>query len=116
MIGLLNRRITIKTSTYVQDAGGGISADETDSYSMWAQVEERSGFPVISEGQQVWRYDYKIKVRYERTRIIRSNQTIEFDDKTLSVNSVGFQNEGKRKYAILRCSATDNNITSDDGS
>lgn len=116
MIGTLNRRITINTSTYLQDAGGGISADEIGDYDMWAKVEERNGFPVTGQQQQVWNYDYRITVRYERTRIIKSNQTIAFDGKTLAVNSVSFQSEGKRNYAILRCSTTDNNVVTDNGS
>lgn len=110
MIGKLNRRITIKTSTNEQDEGGGLVAIETDSYEMWAQVEERSGIATIGFEQQVWNYDYRITVRYEKTRIIKSNQTIEFDGKTLSINSVSFQDEGKRRYTILRCSTTDNNV------
>jgi SPP1 family predicted phage head-tail adaptor len=110
MIGELNRRITIKTSTYDQDAGGGISADETGSHIFWAKVEERNGFPISGNEQQVWNYDYRITVRYEKSRVIKSNQTIDFDGKTLSVNSVSFEKEGKRWYTILRCATTDNNI------
>ena len=110
MIGELNRRITIKTTTYDQDAGGGISADETESYILWAKVEERSGVANSSNEQQIWNYDYRITVRYEKSRIIKSNQTIGFDGKTLSVNSVSFEKEGKRWYTILRCATTDTNI------
>ena len=109
-IGEFNRIITINTSTTNQDAGGGLSADETDSYTMRAKVEDRNGFPVTTQEQQVWNYDYKITVRHERTRVIKSNQTISFDDKTLAINSVSFENEGKRRYAILRCTTIDNNV------
>ena len=110
MIGKLNRRITIKTLDTDQDEGGGISAVETDSYTMWAQVEDRNGIPVTTEGQKIWNYDYKITVRYERSRIKKSNQIVEYDGKSLAIGSISFENEGNRKYAILRCSATDNNV------
>lgn len=116
MIGELNRRITIKTSTTIQDAGGGSSLDETDSYTMWAKVDDRNGFPVTTQEQQVWNYDYKITVRHERSRVIKSNQTISFDGKTLAINSVSFENEGKRRYTILRCSTVDENVVTDNGS
>lgn len=113
MIGELNRRVTIKTSTYEVDEGGGPSAVETDSYTLWAKVEERSGIATTGFEQQAWNYDYRITVRYEKTRVIKSNQTISFDGKTLAVNSVSFQDEGKRRYTILRCSTTDNNVSSE---
>ena len=110
MIGKLNRRVTIKTLTSDQDAGGGLSAVDGVSYSMWAQVEDRNGFTVTGENQKVWNYDYKITVRYERSRIKKSNQIVEYDGKSLAIGSISFENEGNMKYAILRCSATDNNV------
>lgn len=111
-IGQFNVRITIKPfASAVQDEGGGLTASDDDSYSMWAQVEDdRSGFPFTGEEQQIWNYDYRFRVRYEKTRIIKSNYFVEFDNKTLKINSVSFKEEGKRRYSILRCSTTDNNV------
>ncbi len=110
-IGQLNRRIDIKSNDYNQDAGGGVSAEEVDSYTLWAKVEERNGIPTFGYEQQIWNYDYRITVRYEKSRIIKSNQTVGFDGKTLSVNSVSFEKEGKRWYTVLRCTTIDNNVS-----
>ena len=113
-IGELNRKVTIKSWTATQDAGGGSTAVQASSYSMWANVQDRDGIQ-ITQGQAVWKYDYKVKVRYEASRKIGSNYTIDYDSKRLKINSVSFKTEGQRKYAILRCEALDQTVASGSG-
>ncbi len=113
-IGELNRKITIKSWTATTDAGGGLTAVQASSYTMWANVQDRDGIQ-ITQGQAVWKYDYKVKVRYEASRKIGSNYTIDYDSKRLKINSVSFKTEGKRKYAILRCEAMDSAVASGSG-
>lgn len=110
MIGELNRRVTVKSWTTAQDSGGGLSAVQLRSYSIWAKVEARSGQPFTSEEQQVWNYDYKITFRYERSRIVGSNFTVDYDSKRLRINSISFSEEGNRKYCLCRCSTIDSSV------
>lgn len=105
-IGSLNRRITIKSWTSTKDAGGGASTVESGSYSIWANVKDRSGTYITSQNQEQWNYDYKITFRYEISRPVTSNETIIYDGKTLTIHSISFENEGQRKYVIARCSVT----------
>lgn len=106
MIGEMNRRITIKSWLSTKDAGGGVSAVEAGSYSIWAKVEDRSGIQVTSQNQMQWNYDYKITFRYEVSRPVSSNQTIVYDGKSLTIKSTSFKDEGNRKFVIARCSVT----------
>ena len=110
MTGELNRRVTIKTWTTIQDAGGGSTATESASYSLWAKVENRTGRAVNPNGQLTWDYDYKITVRYEASREIKSNMTVLYDSKKLKIESVSFDEEGRTKFQVLRCSAVDNDV------
>lgn len=116
-IGEMNRRITLKSWTAVQDAGGGSSPVNVASYIVWAKVEARNGTPFINEKQQVWNYDYRITFRYEKSRIPKSNFTIDYDSKRLRINSISYENEGTRKWSVARCTTIDANIDdSGDGS
>lgn len=103
MIGELNRRVTIKSWTTTQDAGGGSTAVESGSYSLWAKVEDRSGAKNNGQGQTVWNYDYRITVRYETSRVILSNMTVDYDGKRLAINEVSFDSEGSKRFVVLRC-------------
>lgn len=109
----LNRRITLKSWTGSIDAGGGVSAVQVLSYLIWAQVEARNGIPYLSEEQQVWNYDYKITFRYETSRLVKSNFTIDYDSKRLKINSLSFEEEGNRRFCVCRCTTIDANVDTD---
>lgn len=113
MIGEMNRRITFRSWGSTQDEGGGAIALLLLSYTIWAKVEPRSGQFFSGEQQQLWTYDYKITCRYEKSRVISSNFTIDYDGKRLSINSVSFEQEGNRKNVVLRCSTVDADINTD---
>lgn len=109
-IGELNRRIIMKSWGSTQDEGGGPIAIVLSSYTIWAKVEQRSGQPYTGQQQELWNYDYKITFRYEKSRVAKSNETIDYDGKRLSINSLAYSEEGNRKYCIARCSTVDANI------
>lgn len=113
MIGELNRRITFRSWGSVQDEGGGPIAIIVNTYTIWAKVEARSGQMFSGQQQALWTYDYKVTFRYEKSRIVASNFTIDYDGKRLTINSLSFINEGNRKYAVARCSTTDASINTD---
>ncbi len=110
MIGKLNRRITIRSWTSSKDDGGGPVAVQTGSYSIWAEVKPRTGQRFSDTDQMLWSYDYKVKFRYEASRVVGSNMTIDYDNKRLAINSIEFEDEGTRKYCIARCTTTDQSI------
>ena len=107
MIGQLNRRVTLKSYGSTQDEAGGLVPVTTASYSLWAKVEDRNGREFTNQQQEQWTYDYKVTFRYEKSRIVKSNMTIDYDGKRLKINSLSFSNEGNRKYCVARCSASD---------
>lgn len=107
MIGAMNRRITFRSWGSTQDEGGGAIATLLNTYTIWAKVEPRSGQLYSGEQQALWAYDYKITFRYEKSRVVLSNYTIDYDGKRLRINSVSFENEGNRKYVIAKCTTLD---------
>lgn len=107
MIGELNRRVTVKSWGHTQDEAGGLIDTLTASYTIWAKVEDRNGRQMISEQQREWDYDYKVTFRYEKSRIVTSGMTIDYDGKRLAINSLSYINEGNRKFCIARCSTQD---------
>lgn len=115
MIGQLNRRITLKAWGSEQDDIGAPVKTLVASYTIWAKVESRNGRMFLGHQQETWTYDYKITFRYEKSRVVASNQTIDYDGKRLAINSVSFENEGNRRFCVARCSTTDEQITEADG-
>lgn len=114
-VGQLNRRITIKSWGNTQDEAGGVIPTLTASYTMWAKVENRNGNLFLGQQQREWSYDYKVTFRYEKSRIVSSGMTIDYDGKRLAINSLSYVDEGQKKYAIARCSALDKINTAGDG-
>lgn len=112
-IGQLNRRITLRSWGSTQDEGGGPIALLLVTYTVWAKVEQRSGQMYSGQQQPIWTYDYRVTFRYEKSRVVSSNFTIDYDGKRLAINSLSYSEEGNRKYAIARCSTVDANINTD---
>lgn len=107
MIGKLNRRVTLKSWSSTQDEAGGVIPLITSTYVIWANVEDRTGHIMQGEQQRQWSYDYKVTFRYEKSRVVTSGMTIDYDSKRLAINSLSYENEGQRRYCIARCSTTD---------
>jgi SPP1 family predicted phage head-tail adaptor len=103
--GLKNRRITVETWATVKDTGGGTSGTIVSSYKMWADVESRDGRMIQGENQRMWPYNFKLTVRFEKSRPIYVNQTIVYDGNRMSIQSISINREGMRWEYILRCSS-----------
>lgn len=102
-----NMRIVIRAWGSDQNDIGSPVAVEVGAWPMWAQVGKRNGFSSSPYQQDVWQYDYEIRVRYERTRLIGSNYTIDYDGKRLVIQSLEIDTEAYRAEYIIRCRAMD---------
>lgn len=107
MIGEMRNHITIKQYTSTQDAAGGSQSVLANTYSVWAKVENRNGSTQTTNAQTQWNYDYKITIRYDKLKNIKQNDQAEYDGKTLLINSLQIQDEGKKSLLVLRCSTLD---------
>lgn len=107
MIGEMRNHITIKQYTSTQGAAGGSQSVLANTYSVWAKVENRSGSTQTTNGQTQWNYDYKITIRYDKLKSIKQNDQAEYDGKTLLIQSMQIQDEGKKSFLVLRCSTLD---------
>lgn len=103
-IGKFRSKITIRRWGSSQDDGGGITAVMLYNYDLRAQVENRSGSIQRGNSQDQWQYDYKITFRLEKSRPVRSDYTIDYDNKRLKINSLSIEDEGASKYYVARCS------------
>lgn len=105
MVGQLNERIKIKSFTKSQDAGGGTTSviDTNATFELWAKVENRTGQASFTEGQRADSYDYKIKVRFYKTKTIDTKNIVEYKEKDYAIISTQPLDEGKQKFIIIRC-------------
>lgn len=107
----LNLRGTITQWTTVNNAIGTPEKVLVDSWDKWMQVDDRSGSLQTPVQQDVWTYDYKIIMRYEKTRPTKSNMTIDYENGRLIIRSVQIKTEGAKTWEICRCSKVDIEIT-----
>ncbi len=112
LIAERNRKVTIRSWATTKDEGGGPVAIQTGAYALWAKVEDRSGSQNTSQGQMLWNYDYTVTFLYEKSRVVGSNMTIDYDGKRLAISSLSFSSEGTRKECIARCTTTDQAVES----
>lgn len=108
----LNRRITIRRYSTVKNDFGGLVSVQTGSWSKWAQANERFGTSSSTLQQQVWEYDQRFIIRFEKDRPTKSNDLIEYEGRLFRVNSVGIDSEGFKAFEIIRCVRIDTNINS----
>lgn len=91
-------------SAPTQSEGGGlIQGSALPAIERFAKVENRSG-NVSKEAGRQWNYDYKITVRSYPSDNYDSTGFVTFEGNRLSINSIEYENEGKKRFAILRCS------------
>lgn len=102
-----NRRAWIRGWGAMQNDIGSPVAVEVAAWEMWCNVEDRSGFQSEPYEQGVWQYKYRIRLRYERTRLIGSNYTIDYDGKRLAITSLSIKNEAYRAELVIDCIAVD---------
>lgn len=107
-ISTLNLRVTIKQWNTTQDAGGGSSYIERNSWDVWANKRNRSGGQSNNEAQQQWNYDTTFTVRFNSR--FKSNFTVDHGLERWLVNSIEIGSESYKGMMLLRCSLTDINI------
>lgn len=109
VIGKLNSKVSIN----IWGLNGGIDAygatEPTilDTYEKWANVQDKRGSSTQNNDQQQWNYDYKITMRYEKSRPTKSNYTLVYDNNKLQINSVQIIEEGSKRFEVLKCSVTE---------
>lgn len=104
--GRKDRRVTIEKWVAVKVAGGGSQGGVGGSWEMWANIENRDGRLMTGQDQRQWSYDYKVIVRYERTREINTKDILVYGTIRMAINSVSIDREGMKEEYVLRCSTT----------
>lgn len=107
----MNRIIIARAWAAIKNNQGGLDPIEIGSWQMFAAVEDRTGSSTSPYNQEIWTYDYKIKIRYAPSRVIGSNYTIDYDGKTLKINSIATVKEGYKHYSEIKASVIDNSIS-----
>lgn len=97
-IATLNRRITINKYLFAQDASGGNLKALTDSYQVWASVEQKSGSRTLDNMQVQYKQAYKVIKRYEASRVLSHDDEIVYEDAILSIGAVIEKEEGRKRF------------------
>jgi head-tail adaptor len=107
----MNRIVIARAWAAIKNDQGGLNPIEIGSWQMFAAIEDRAGSSSSPYNQEIWTYDYRITIRYAPSRVIGSNYTIDYDGKTLKINSIASKTEGFKHYSVLRCSVIDNSVS-----
>lgn len=102
MIGEMRNRVTLKKYITTQDEGGGNVHELDENYAVWAKVEDKRGSSSFNK-QQEWNYDYKVTIR---NRNIDESYIVEYNDLQLAIKSLSVQEEGRKRFLILRCNVS----------
>lgn len=102
----------VEIASAQNDQGGNIPGGiEVARWKKWAAIQDRSGSNQFTNQQQVWDYDYKIMMRFERTRPTKSNYMIEYEGHRLKIESLSLDSEGYKDEEVCRCSKVDEVVT-----
>ncbi len=104
-IGKLNRLVTFEVWENSQDSQGSAIQTVSETFNQRASVRDRSGGQTSNEGQQQWDYDTVITVRFARE--LKSNMTLVYESFRYTINSISTNNEGHKRWYIIRCSKTE---------
>lgn len=111
-----NRIVYVVIGSWQKNDQGGLEWVEIDRWKKWAAVEDRSGSNQFNNQQQVWTYDYKVMMRFERTRPTKSNYWIEYEGWRLKIESLSLDSEGYKDEEVCRCSKVDEVVTAETSS
>jgi len=112
MISELDRRITIKTYVFGQTESGGVIKALSNSYSVWANVKQKSGSRSLDNNQISYQEVYEIKTRHEASRLKNLTDEIVYEGSILSIHEIKEDSEGKKKYNLIEAYSTGSNISS----
>ena len=101
-IGKMNRRIECINYTSTKSDSGGAVAVAGVPFTVWAQIEDRSGSYQNSQKDNKWVYDYKVTVRFRGD--ITSKTIFTYEGIKMHINSLTVKSEGMKNTLIAQCS------------
>jgi SPP1 family predicted phage head-tail adaptor len=103
LIGKLNSKITFQNFKNVQDEFGGNSLQQVGrDFTIWAEVQNRTGGYEKLQDAQTFVYDYKIIFRYNEE--ITSTTKFIYKKERLKIESLTIVSEHKKDFMIAKCS------------
>lgn len=103
LIGKMNCKITFQNFINKQDQyGGNILEQVGTDFTIWAEVQNRTGGFEKLQDAQTFVYDYKIIFRYNEA--INSTTKLIYKQEKLKIESLTIVNENKKDYMIAKCS------------
>lgn len=106
----LNRRVEVVKFNNLLDDGGGVSVVESESYSMWAKVEDRTSAMNTEHAKTAWGYEYRVTMRYDKDKKVKIDMYIRYDGRTMAIKSMSISEEGNRAFVILKCTTTERTL------
>lgn len=106
----LNSRITVKRFTTTKNEFGGLVADNTSSWTKWAEVRDRYGSPRSEYQQRQWTYDQIFVMRYETERPTQSNDVISYNGIDYKINSLQIRSEAAKDWEFITATKLDESI------
>ena len=106
----LNSRINILRFTTTKNEFGGLQADNTSTWTKWAEVRDRTGSPRNDYQQRQWTYDQIFVMRYETERPTRSNDVIEYNGTQYKINNIQIRTEAARDWEYISASKIDESV------
>jgi len=104
-IGAMDRRPLFQNVTYSVDAGGGTSEVVTEQWNAWAEIQDRSGSSFIDQSQELVRYDYRVKVRFDGR--FNSQTVMIYEGQVCKPESMVIETEGYKDYLVFRYTRTE---------
>lgn len=103
-IAKLNRPVTVKKYVFGQDDAGGNIKALTSSYDMLADVEMISNTYYLEQLQLKYGEAYRIKLRYEPSRILTPNDEIIYANNIHKIQGIRNDNEAAKRFVIITTS------------
>ncbi len=98
MISEFNRRVTVRKYSFAQDDAGGNIKTLASSYPIWAKVEPTAGNKTLDNEQVAYTKTFKVKVRWEQSRILDHTDEFLYNDNLLIIQSITKEAEGRTNF------------------
>lgn len=106
-LGKLNIRVTVnRYESSAIDEYGSPAITIAETWSKWASVEDKRGGHDVNKGTEQWDYDYKITMRFEKSRQLLDTDKLVYNGKTLQINSIKIIEESYKQFEVVKCSVT----------
>jgi SPP1 family predicted phage head-tail adaptor len=99
--GSMRHEITIQTEARVADGGGGYAQTFTESFTVYAAMEDVSGKETYKQGVVLDTKMYEFVIRYRSDKAVTAANRIKYGSRTFNIRTVN--NTGERdKYLVIR--------------